>query len=135
MIIESDSQFNNNNEKTKENPKMRTSIFPSNKLIETSKETLSLIGKNIESNSLALNNPKMFYQNYFSNVVQKTSQRKSVVIRLKDLEKIIKHNNPINNMNSNRNSVGIINTNIKPEKKYRHASIEIRDFNNKKDET
>ena len=135
MIIESDSQFNNNNEKTKENPKMRTSIFPSNKLIETSKETLSLIGKNIESNSLALNNPKMFYQNYFSNVVQKTSQRKSVVIRLKDLEKIIKHNNPINNMNSNRNSVGIINANIKPEKKYRHASIEIRDFNNKKDET
>ena len=137
MIIESDSQFNN--DKKKENPKFARTSLPNNKIIETSKETLNLIGKNIESNSLALNNPKMFYQNYFSNVVQKTSQtsqRKSVVIRLKDLEKMIKQNNPTNNMNHNRYSVGMINTNlnVKPETKYRHGSIEIGDFN-KKDET
>ena len=59
--------------------------------------TLNLIEKNIESNSLALNNPKMFYQNYFNNFVnreKKIAPRKSVVIRLKDIEKIIKTNQP-----------------------------------------
>ena len=58
--------------------------------------TLNLIEKNIESNSLALNNPKMFYQNYFNNFVNKEKRipRKSVVIRLKDIEKIIKTNQP-----------------------------------------
>ena len=64
--------------------------------------TLNLIEKNIESNSLALNNPKMFYQNYFNNVVNKEKKiipRKSVVIRLRDIEKIIKTNQPNNKKN------------------------------------
>ena len=134
MIIESDSQFNN--EKKKETTKMDRLSLPNNKIIETSKETLNLIGKNIESNSLALNNPKMFYQNYFSNVVHKTSKRSSVVIRLKDLEKMIKHNHPTNNLNSNRHSIGIINpmSHIKPETKITNENIEIGNVN-KKDET
>ena len=61
-----------------------------------SEDTLDLIGQNIKSTSLALNNPKMFYQNYFNNFVNKEKRipRKSVVIRLKDIEKIIKTNQP-----------------------------------------
>ena len=82
-----DLEQGNNNKK--ENPTLNNN----NKNIST----LNLIEKNIESNSLALNNPKMFYQNYFNNFVNKEKKippRKSVVIRLKDIEKIIKTNQP-----------------------------------------
>ena len=44
----------------------------------------------------------MFYQNYFNNVVHKEKKiipRKSMVIRLRDIEKIIKTNQPNNKKN------------------------------------
>ena len=54
-----------------------------------SESTLNLIGKNIESSSLALNNPKMFYTNYFNNIVQNDSNDFSS--KLKNIEKIIQN--------------------------------------------
>ena len=54
---------------------------------------LTLIGKNITSSSLALNNPKMFYINYFNKVVSNTDysndKKNSVSSRLKEIGKII----------------------------------------------
>ncbi len=47
----------------------------------------------------------MFYQNYFNNVVNKEKKiipRKSVVIRLRDIEKIIKTNQPNNKKNKRK---------------------------------
>jgi hypothetical protein len=74
----------------------------------------------------------MFYQNYFSNVVQRTSPRKSVVIRLKDIENIIKNNKTGNNNNSNNNTRNSI---LKIPKRVRHGSLEFRETNLKKDGT
>ena len=131
MLIDPDSLLET--DKLNVNPNVIPStFFSNNKKNDTSKQTLNLIGKNIESNSLALNNPKMFYQNYFSNVVQRTSPRKSVVIRLKDIENIIKNNKTGNNNNSNNNTRNSI---LKIPKRVRHGSLEFRETNLKKDGT
>jgi hypothetical protein len=37
---------------------------------------LDLISQNIEINSLNLNNPKYFYSNYFSNIINKKEKEK-----------------------------------------------------------
>ena len=90
---------------TTNNDKITSILYSSNNSNNNNSKnnsTLNLIEKNIESNSLALNNPKMFYQNYFNNVVNKEKKiipRKSVVIRLRDIEKIIKTNQPNNKKN------------------------------------
>ena len=56
-----------------------------------SEGTLNLIGKNIESSSLALNNPQLFYRNYFNKVVSDDNheKKKNFSSKLKEIEKII----------------------------------------------
>ena len=57
---------------------------------------LDLISQNIEKNSLNLNNPQIFYENYFKNVINLNSNRienKDVSSRLSDIGKLIKKKN------------------------------------------
>ena len=57
---------------------------------------LDLISQNIEKNSLNLNNPQIFYENYFKNVINLNSnslENKDVSSRLSDIGKLIKKNN------------------------------------------
>ena len=57
-----------------------------------SEDTLDLIGQNIKSTSLALNNPKMFYTNYFNKFVEAdTNEKKTFSFKLKEIEKIIQN--------------------------------------------
>ena len=72
--------------------KKKTELFKSDEKKNMplfSESTLNLIGKNIESSSLALNNPKMFYTNYFNNIVQNDTNDFSS--KLKNIEKIIQN--------------------------------------------
>ena len=66
-------------------------VKSNNKLFSSGK--LTLIGNNITSSSLALNNPKEFYINYFNKVVSNvdSNDKNFVSSRLKEIEKII-HN-------------------------------------------
>ena len=102
----------------------RTRLFDSQKKLDVtnnekknmplfSEGTLDLIGKNIERSSLALNNPKIFYRNYFNQVVHADNERnKTVTSKLKEIEKIIQNgqkskrqnNVDINNSNNNNNN-------------------------------
>ena len=102
----------------------RTKLFDSQKKLDVtnnekknmplfSERTLDLIGKNIERSSLALNNPKIFYRNYFNQVVHADNERnKKVTSKLKEIEKIIQNgqkskrqnNVDINNSNNNNNN-------------------------------
>ena len=103
----------------------RTKMFDSQKKLDIyynnekknmplfSEGTLDLIGKNIESSSLALNNPNIFYRNYFNQVVHADNERnKTVTTKLKEIEKIIQNgqkskrqnNVDINNSNNNNNN-------------------------------
>ena len=62
---------------------------------------LDLISQNIEKNSLNLNNPQIFYENYFNNVINKNAislnsnslENKDVSSRLSDIGKLIKRKN------------------------------------------
>ena len=53
-----------------------------------SEGTLNLIGKNIESSSLALNNPQLFYRNYFNKVVSDDNheKKKNFSSKLKEMK-------------------------------------------------
>ena len=111
----------------------RTKMFDSQKKLDIyynnekknmplfSEGTLDLIGKNIESSSLALNNPNIFYRNYFNQVVHADNERnKTVTTKLKEIEKIIQNGQKskrqsnyldINDNNNNKEiEVGEINT-------------------------
>ena len=113
LKLNSDKKTNNNilNPKTK--------LFDSQKKTDNEKKnmplfsegTLDLIGKNIESSSLALNNPNMFYRNYFNQVVHADNERnKTVTTKLKEIEKIIQNGqksrrqNTILEVNENNNN-------------------------------
>ncbi len=77
--------FSNKNGENENEINKNMKLFSSGKL--------TLIGKNITSSSLALNNPKMFYINYFNKVVSNTDYsnepKNSVSSRLKEIGKII----------------------------------------------
>ena len=77
--------FSNKNGENQNEVNKNMNLFSSGKL--------TLIGKNITNSSLALNNPKMFYINYFNKVVSNTDysndKKNSVSSRLKEIGKII----------------------------------------------
>ena len=82
-----------------------------------SESTLDLIGENIKSTSLALNNPKMFYTNYFNKVVEAdTNERKTFSFKLKEIEKMIhngKNKSLFNNLDIDENNSSINNSDKK----------------------
>ena len=72
-----------------------------------SNSMLDVISANIEKNYLNLNNPKYFYSNYFSQVMNKDDPKdssKKVVQKLKDIAKII--DDPKDTKKTNWNSSG-----------------------------
>ena len=77
--------FSNKNGENQNEVNKNMNLFSSGKL--------TLIGKNITNSSLALNNPKMFYINYFNKVVSNrdysNDNKNSVSSRLKEIGKII----------------------------------------------
>ena len=78
----------------------------SNKLKIKKKDTLEIISKNIEKNSINLNNPNEFYSNYFSSIIGKKdiqTHENGVSTRLNKIKELIQNkNNKNKEMNSNR---------------------------------
>lgn len=84
-------------------PSMTGNQFPLQKQISkipkttNSSNMLDVISKNIERNSLMLNNPKFFYSNYFSQVKNQEDGRessKAISKKLSDIVRLIELNNP-----------------------------------------
>jgi hypothetical protein len=107
--IKDDFTLNNNVNVVRKNERRnskRNGLINGNilkKKINTSK-TLNLIGKNIQNSSMALNNPKMFYQNYFSKVVIKADQneeKNNLSYRLKKIGELIQTKNESKKNNHN----------------------------------
>ena len=75
------------------------------------KDTLEIISKNIEKNSINLNNPNEFYSNYFSSIIGKKdiqTQENGVATRLNKIKELIQNkNNKNKEMNSNRSNKNI----------------------------
>lgn len=69
------------------------------KKVSNSNSMLDMISQNIEKNYLNLNNPKYFYSNYFSKVMNKDDPKdntKTVVQKLKDIATLIEEPNKKN---------------------------------------
>ena len=75
-----------------------------------SERTLDIIGKNIERSSLALNNPQLFYRNYFTKVVDDNNEKKkNVSTKLKEIEKIIQKGQKSKRRTKSVNEINLIN--------------------------
>ena len=96
-----EKNYDKRKSKKMNNIKINNKFMESEKKIDSKNEkknkplfsegTLNLIGKNIESSSLALNNPQLFYRNYFNKVVSDDNheKKKNFSSKLKEIEKII----------------------------------------------
>ena len=93
---------NDNDKKTDKNEKKTMHLF--------SERTLDIIGKNIERSSLALNNPQLFYRNYFTKVVDDNNEKKkNVSTKLKEIEKIIQKGQKSKRRTKSVNEINLIN--------------------------